>query len=122
MPRRADSSGAWSELSLRRRTSGSSVAGSLLEHGCHGATRPAPRRPHVHQDGNVVALHVTLEARRVDIDGVAGKERLMTRSTAGAPGWPACGHAVYLAATTADDVISFAHGLTYMHTYVDKQV
>jgi hypothetical protein len=65
---------------------------------------------------------VTLEARRIDVNGMAGKERLMTRPAAGAPGWPAYGHAVYLAATTADDVICFAHGLTYMHTYVDKQV
>jgi DNA-binding transcriptional ArsR family regulator len=53
---------------------------------------------------------VTFEGRLVDVDGMPREKELVAGPAAGSLGRPRDSYAVYLAATTADDVVCFPHG------------
>src|SRR5262249_33583447 len=74
------------------------------ELGRHRLARPAPRRPEVDHDGDVISSDVALERLSVERDGVALEEPLFAFPARGRVTEPLARHAIRRTAMRTDDV------------------
>ena len=86
------------------------LGSGLLEGGPHHLARPAPGRPEIHQNGNVVAPDVFLEVAGCQLHGVGVEKRLVTSAAPGPVGKAGCRYPVYGITAGTDDLYCITHG------------
>src|SRR5690606_30111593 len=73
-----------------------------FKRGRHHPARAAPRRPYVHQHRHGTAAGLLIKHDRIDFNGVAVKQRCLTRTAPGLAGVTLCHHPAYRGALRAN--------------------
>ena len=109
MPKRAAIVGLALGVELRDPRLRRKLRGGLLVRRRHHPARPAPWRPEIHDQRQIVARDVAVEARRRQLDRTAGQQRPLAAAAIRARVQALAQHAVGRVAMRTDDAQMLAH-------------